>query len=152
MWYPTTMGFAIKSWDMVTYKTKTKNMLDSIQAILPLSELDRFNLSLFVSGAPTGETIYRSVINPSRDAGIALCRFFLGICPWCLLQKIRNLVTTALGGDSGVMRLDFGLPPRPVHRLCGVIERRLSHFLPHWLRTGWQSATGQGKIPRNTPP
>ena len=23
-----------------------------------------------------------------------------------------------------------------VHRLCGVIERRLSHFLPRWLRTG----------------
>jgi len=38
------------------------------------------------------------------------------------------------------------------HRLCGAIEGRLSHFLPHWLRTGWQSLTGQGKIPWNTPP
>ena len=27
-----------------------------------------------------------------------------------------------------------------VHRLCGVIEGRLSHFLPRWLRTDWQSA------------
>ena len=26
-----------------------------------------------------------------------------------------------------------------VHRLCGVIEGRLNHFLPRWLRTGWQS-------------
>jgi len=26
-----------------------------------------------------------------------------------------------------------------VHRLCGAIEGRLSHFLPRWLRTGWQS-------------
>jgi len=34
-----------------------------------------------------------------------------------------------------------------VHRLCGVIEGRLSHFLPRWLRTGWQSAISQGKIP-----
>jgi len=34
-----------------------------------------------------------------------------------------------------------------VHRLCGVIEGRLSHFLPPWLRTGWQSAISQGKIP-----
>ena len=25
-----------------------------------------------------------------------------------------------------------------VHRLCGVIEERLSHFLPLWLRTGWR--------------
>jgi len=39
-----------------------------------------------------------------------------------------------------------------VHRLCGVIEGRLSHFLPRWLRTGWQSAISQGKIPWNTPP
>ena len=34
-----------------------------------------------------------------------------------------------------------------VHRLCGVIEGRLSHFLPRWLRTGWQSAISQGKNP-----
>jgi len=32
-----------------------------------------------------------------------------------------------------------------VHRLCGVIEGRLSHFMPRWLRTGWQSAISQGK-------
>ena len=25
-----------------------------------------------------------------------------------------------------------------VHRLCGVIEGRLGHFLPRWLKTGWQ--------------
>jgi len=34
-----------------------------------------------------------------------------------------------------------------VHRLCGTIEGRLSHFLPRWLRTGWQSVISQGKIP-----
>ena len=34
-----------------------------------------------------------------------------------------------------------------VHGLCGVIEGRLSHFLPRWLRTGWQSVISQGKIP-----
>jgi len=34
-----------------------------------------------------------------------------------------------------------------VHRLCGVIEGRLSHFLPRWLKTGWQSVISQGKIP-----
>jgi len=39
-----------------------------------------------------------------------------------------------------------------VHRLCGVFEGRLSHFLPRWLRRGWQSAISQGKIPWNTPP
>ena len=39
-----------------------------------------------------------------------------------------------------------------VHRLCGVFEGRLNHFLPHWLRTGWQSAISQGKISWNTPP
>jgi len=39
-----------------------------------------------------------------------------------------------------------------VHRWCGVVEGRLSHFLPHWLRMGWQSAISQGKIPWNTPP
>jgi len=33
-----------------------------------------------------------------------------------------------------------------VRRLCGVIEGRLSHFLPRWLRTGQQSAISQGKI------
>jgi len=38
-----------------------------------------------------------------------------------------------------------------VHRLCGVIEGRLSHFLPRWLRTAWQSVISQGKIPWNTP-
>ena len=37
-----------------------------------------------------------------------------------------------------------------VHRLCDVIEGRLCFFLPHWLRTGWQSAISQGKIPWNT--
>jgi len=37
-----------------------------------------------------------------------------------------------------------------VHRLYGVIEGRLSHFMPHWLRTGWQSVIGQGEIPWNT--
>jgi len=36
--------------------------------------------------------------------------------------------------------------------MCGVIEGRLSHFLPRWLRAGWQSVIGQGKIPCNTPP
>jgi len=36
-----------------------------------------------------------------------------------------------------------------VHGLCGVI---LSHFLPRWLRTGWQSVISQGKIPWDTPP
>jgi len=25
------------------------------------------------------------------------------------------------------------------HRFCGAIEERLRHFLPHWLRTGWQN-------------
>ena len=39
-----------------------------------------------------------------------------------------------------------------VHRLCGFVEGRLSHFLPRWLRTGWQSVISQGKIPWNTPP
>ena len=39
-----------------------------------------------------------------------------------------------------------------VHRMCGVIEGRLSHFLPRWLRTGWRSAISQGKIPWNTLP
>ena len=39
-----------------------------------------------------------------------------------------------------------------VHRLCGVIEERLSHFLPCWLRMGWRSAVSQGKIPWNAPP
>jgi len=38
-----------------------------------------------------------------------------------------------------------------VHRLCGVIEGRLSHFLPRWLRMGWQSVISQGKSPWKTP-
>ena len=32
-----------------------------------------------------------------------------------------------------------------VHRLWAVTEGRLSHFLPHWLRTGWQSVISPGK-------
>jgi len=43
-------------------------------------------------------------------------------------------------GWTLIFLLDF-------HRLCGVIEGRLSHFLPRWLRTGWQSAINQEKIP-----
>jgi len=39
-----------------------------------------------------------------------------------------------------------------VHKLCGAIEGRLSHFPPRWLRTGWHSVIRQGKIPWNTPP
>jgi len=39
-----------------------------------------------------------------------------------------------------------------VHRLSGVLEQRLSHFLSRWLRTGWQSVISQRKIPWNTPP
>ena len=31
------------------------------------------------------------------------------------------------------------VPPQNGHRLCGAIEGRLSHFLPHWLRMGWQN-------------
>jgi len=41
--------------------------------------------------------------------------------------------------------------PLAVHRLCGVIEGRLSHFLPRWLRTGWQTVISHGKIPCRTP-
>jgi len=37
-----------------------------------------------------------------------------------------------------------------VRKLRGTIEERLSQFLSHWLRTGWQSVISQGKIPRNT--
>jgi len=32
-----------------------------------------------------------------------------------------------------------------LHRLCGVIEGRLSHFLSRWLKTGWQSVISQKK-------
>ena len=39
-----------------------------------------------------------------------------------------------------------------IHRLCGVNEGRLSHFLPRWLRTGWRSMISLGKIPWNAPP
>jgi len=38
-----------------------------------------------------------------------------------------------------------------VHMLCGDIEGRLSHFLPRWLRTGWQNVMSQGEIPWYTP-
>ena len=35
-----------------------------------------------------------------------------------------------------------------IHRLWGVIEGgRLSHFLPRWLRAGWQRVISQGIIP-----
>jgi len=34
-----------------------------------------------------------------------------------------------------------------VHRLCGAIEWRLSHFLPHWLRTGLAECGQLGKNP-----
>jgi len=33
-----------------------------------------------------------------------------------------------------------------VHRLCGVFEGWLSHFLPRWLRTGWQSVISSLEI------
>jgi len=36
-----------------------------------------------------------------------------------------------------------------VHRLCGAIEGRVSHFVPHWFRMGWHSVISQGKIPGN---
>ena len=49
--------------------------------------------------------------------------------------------------------VNFGIPPRcpqVVWRHWG--GGRLSHFLPYWLRRGWQSVISQGKIPWNTPP
>ena len=39
-----------------------------------------------------------------------------------------------------------------VRRLCGVVQGRLSLFLPPWFTTGWQSVIRQGEIPWNTPP
>jgi len=36
--------------------------------------------------------------------------------------------------------------------LITTIEKRLSHFLPPWLRMSWQSVISQGKTPWNTPP
>jgi len=36
-----------------------------------------------------------------------------------------------------------------VHNLSNAIEWRLSHFLPHQFRAGWQSVTSQGNIPWN---
>jgi len=64
---------------------------------------------------------------PVDSAGQNLVFSFLSanVCPW----------------------LNFGLPPRCPQIVCGVFEGRLSHFLPRWLRTGWQSAISQGKIP-----
>jgi len=41
-------------------------------------------------------------------------------------------------GWTLVFLLDF-------HTLCGTIEGRLSHFLPRWLRMGWQSVINQKK-------
>ena len=41
---------------------------------------------------------------------------------------------------------------RVVHKLCGAVEGRLSHILPHWLKTGWQSVISQGNTLWNTPP
>jgi len=38
------------------------------------------------------------------------------------------------------------------HRLRGVIEGRLRHFLPRWLSTGWPSVISQRKTPWNTLP
>jgi len=32
-----------------------------------------------------------------------------------------------------------------IHRLCGIIEGRLSHFLPRWLRRIWRSVISQAK-------
>ena len=32
-----------------------------------------------------------------------------------------------------------------VHRSCGAVEGRLSHFLPRWLRTGWQGVINREK-------
>jgi len=34
----------------------------------------------------------------------------------------------------------------------GWVVSLRGHFLPRWLRTGWQSVIRQGKIPWNTPP
>ena len=43
--------------------------------------------------------------------------------------------------------LDFQ-PSSSLSTGCGFVEGRLSHFLPRWLRTGWQSVISQGKIRR----
>ena len=68
-------------------------------------------------------------------------------CPVYLVETLYYLYYHFLPSAIICPWLDFGLP---LHRLCGVIERRLSRFLPRWLRTGWQSAISQGKIPWNT--
>ena len=39
-----------------------------------------------------------------------------------------------------------------VHSFCGVMEGRLTHSLPRWLRTDWQSMISRGKISWNTQP
>ena len=50
--------------------------------------------------------------------------------------------------------LDFGLPPwcPQVGRGAIELDGRMSHFLPRWPRTAWQSVISPGKISWNSPP
>jgi len=64
-------------------------------------------------------------------------------------NQIRKHFLFFLFQPSSVWTSAFRLP---VRRLHGVIEGRLSHFLPCWLRTGRQSVISQIKIPWNISP
>jgi len=77
---------------------------------------------------------------------------------WGQIRLLICFQLLSVRGWTSALFCDF-------HRLCGVIEGRLSHFLPRGLRTGWQRVISQGwhrtgwqrviswgKIPWNTPP
>jgi len=89
------------------------------------------NEVIFLSFAKTPREYFTTLMihNCIVDFSI-MDRFFTSVilCPW--------LTSASL--------LDF-------HRFCGTIEGRLSHFLPRWIRTGWQSVISQGKNPSKTP-
>jgi len=77
-------------------------------------------------------------------AGIFTWYLQLGSILWSLWSLFINQPSSVRGWISAFLLA--------VHRLCCVIEGRLGHFLPRWLRTGWRSAISQGKIPWNTLP
>ena len=102
---------------------------------------------------PTGYSILLILSFKSRKASAKSYRFkfilyfsirFPPKIPFSLSHS--KFITNVVRRKSSYIRGWTSAFLLAVHRLCGVIEGRLSHFLPRWLRTGWQSAISQGKI------
>jgi len=60
-------------------------------------------------------------------------------------MPLLSSMIVLFSGNLSCQWLDLGLPAQ-VHGLCGAIDGRLSHLLPHWPRTGWRVWSAREKF------